>query len=106
MLSTTTRHVAQLLLVGALCCASISAQMNVTGTISGNVGDPSGQAIAAAKVTVTNTNTSETRTATANEVGAFNLIAVQPGTYNLRVEHPGFKAHERRGLVVSANERL
>jgi len=80
--------------------------MNVTGTITGNVTDPSGQAIAAAKVTATNTNTSEPRTATANEVGAFNLVALQPGTYNLRIEHPGFKAYERRSLLVGANERV
>jgi hypothetical protein len=106
MLSTKTRHLWQLLLLGALFCASITAQMNVTGTISGNVTDPSGQAIAAAKINVTNTNTSESRSVTANEVGAFNLLALQPGSYNLRVEHPGFKAYERRGVVVSANERV
>lgn len=42
----------------------------------------------------------------ANEVGAFTVVALQPGTYRLRIEHPGFKAYERREIVVSANERV
>src|SRR4051794_8277686 len=96
----------RLLFLGALTCALASAQMTVTGTITGNVIDPSGQAIPGAKVTVVNTSTSEPRSAVASDGGAFSVAAVQPGTYNLRVEHPGFKAYERRGLVVSANERV
>lgn len=106
MVETKPGPLGQLLLLGALACALASAQMTVTGTISGTVTDPSGQAIPGAKVTVTSTSTSEPRSAAANEFGAFNVVAVQPGTYNLRVEHPGFKAYERRGVVVSANERV
>ena len=96
----------RLFLFGALTCALMNAQMTVTGSISGNMTDPSGQALAGAKVTVLSTTTSEPRTAVANETGAFNLVAVQPGIYTLRVEHPGFKVYERRELVVSANERV
>jgi len=96
----------RLFFLSALICALIPAQMTVTGTIAGNITDPSGQAIVGAKVSVTSTTTSEPRTTTANETGAFNLVAIQPGTYNFRVEHPGFKVYERRGLVVSANERV
>ncbi|MEO8372763.1 MAG: carboxypeptidase regulatory-like domain-containing protein, partial [Candidatus Solibacter sp.] len=92
--------------LGALTCALMTAQMTVTGSISGNMTDPSGQALVGAKVTVLSTTTSEPRTAVANETGAFSLIAVQPGIYTLRVEHPGFKVYERRELVVSANERV
>ena len=77
----------RLFLLGALTCALITAQMTVTGSISGNMTDPSGQALAGAKVSVLSTTTSEPRTAVANETGSFNLIAVQPGVYTLRVEH-------------------
>lgn len=55
---------------------------------------------------ITSPTTSESRTGTANEVGVFNLAAVQPGTYDLRVEQKGFKAYQRSGVVVSANERV
>src|SRR5262249_4010535 len=106
MFETKPRGFWHLLLVGALGCALAFAQMTVTGSITGNVIDPSGQAIAGAKISITSTTTSEPRSATANEIGAFSLVAVQPGAYNLRVEHPGFKVYERRGVVVSANERV
>ncbi len=94
------------ILWGAVAVAPVFGQMTVTGTIAGTVTDPSGEAIAGAKVTVTNASTSEPRSAAANEEGAFNLVALQPGTYDLRVEHAGFKAYERRGVVVSANEHV
>jgi len=91
MLNRINRRLWQDVLIAALTSGLLSAQMTVTGTISGSVTDPSGQAIASAKVTATSTTTSEPRTAAANEVGAFNLVALQPGTYNIRVEHPGFR---------------
>jgi hypothetical protein len=80
--------------------------MTVTGTITGNVVDPTGQAVASAKVTLTSVDTSEVRTASANEIGVFTIAAVQPDTYNLRIEQRGFKSYSRAGLTVSANERL
>jgi hypothetical protein len=85
---------------------TLPAQMTITGTITGNVVDPTGQAVANAKITVTSVSTSEARTGIANEFGVFTLVAVQPDTYNLRVEQHGFKTYSRNGLVVSANERV
>ena len=106
MLKTRIRRVWQCLLLAALSCGLLSAQMTITGTITGTVVDPSGQVVAGAKITLTSSRTSEIRTIVANEVGAFNMIAVQPETYNLRVEQRGFKVYERRGVVVAANERV
>jgi hypothetical protein len=80
--------------------------MTITGTITGTVEDPSGHAIAGAKVTVISDRTHESRSTVSNESGAFSLVAVQPDSYSLRIEQAGFKAHERRGVVVAANERL
>src|SRR5450432_1807433 len=106
MSKTTHRQVRQALLGAALSCGLLSAQMTVTGTITGNVADPSGQVIAGAKITLTSTSTADARSAAAGEAGAFNLNAVQPDTYTLRVEQHGFKIYERRGVVVTANERV
>src|SRR5262249_55194513 len=94
------------LLVAALGAGLLPAQMTVTGTITGTVVDPSGQVIAGAKIVLTSPRRGDSRTAVANELGAFSLNAVQPDTYTLRVQHGGFKAYERKELVVSANERL
>lgn len=105
-MKTRIGHVCQGLLLASLSCGLLLAQMTITGTVSGTVVDPSGQVIPGAKITLTSARTSEPRTGEANDVGVFNLIAVQPDSYNMRVEHRGFKAYERHGLVVSANERV
>jgi hypothetical protein len=89
-----------------LACVSLRAQMTITGTITGSVLDPTGQAVANAKVSLTRPSTGDVRPAVANEVGVFTIIAVQPDTYTLRIEQPGFKAYTRSGVVVSANERV
>jgi hypothetical protein len=94
------------LMLAAACCGLVTAQMTISGTITGTVVDPSGQVVAGAKITLTSAKTGDTRNAQANDLGAFNLTAVQPDTYNLRVQHTGFKAYQRGGVVVSANERL
>src|SRR5882672_5259745 len=88
------------LLATLLSSAIVFAQMTVTGNITGTVTDPSGQVVPAAKVTLTSDKTGEVRTATSNESGNFNFAAVQPDTYSLRIEHGGFKAFQRTGLVV------
>ena len=102
----SVRHVRQGLLFAIFSCGLLSAQMTTTGSITGDVMDTSGHAIAGAKITVTSERTSEVRTAITNESGTFNMIAVQPDTYNLRIEQKGFKAHERRGVSIAANEKV
>ena len=105
-MTMSMRHVCQGLFFAMLSCGLLSAQMTTTGSITGDVMDTSGHAIAGAKITVTSERTSEVRTANTNESGTFTMIAVQPDTYNLRIEQKGFKAHERRGVSVAANEKV
>src|SRR5215469_7698204 len=85
---------------------SVRAQMTVTGSIAGTVLDPSGKAVAGAKVAVTSANNKTVRVTTANESGAFSVVALDPDVYSVRIEHPGFKSFDRTGVVVSANERI
>lgn len=101
-----TERFALCLMAVALCAGPLAAQMTISGTITGTVVDSSGQVVAGAKLTLTSPKTGDARSAQANDVGAFNLTAVQPDTYNLRVQSAGFKAYERSGVVVSANERV
>ena len=63
MSTTKLRQVWQLLLASALSCGLLSAQMTVTGTITGTVADPSGQGIAGAKITLTSIATADVRSA-------------------------------------------
>jgi hypothetical protein len=80
--------------------------MTITGSISGSVLDPTGKAVPSAKITLISETTKDRRGTSTNESGIFNLVAVPAGTYMVKAEHPGFKALERTGIVVTANERI
>ena len=96
----------KIFVMAALACAPAFAQMTVTGSIGGSVMDPSGKAIPAAKLVLTDERTREIRAASTNDTGSFSFVAISPSTYTLKIEHPGFKAFERTGIVLSANERV
>ncbi len=106
MMKRAVRRFGQFIFAGLISCLVLPAQMTVTGSITGNVMDASGQGVPNAKITLTSISTSGVRTAAANDVGVFTLQAVQPDTYNLRVEQKGFKAYSRNGIPVSANEHV
>lgn len=62
----------------------------VTGAVNGVVTDPSGAAIAGAKVTAKDVDRgTEFPTATGND-GAYNFPRLPVGTYDVRVEAQGF----------------
>jgi carboxypeptidase family protein len=88
-----------------IACGPAAAQ-TVTGAISGTVVDASDSAIAGAAVTIINAKTGDKRVVTTNESGGFSVPALQPDIYTLKIEHGGFRALERRNVVLSANETL
>jgi len=72
------------------------------GQFVGTVTDPSGAAIANAKVTVTNVSTNLSVTATSNGTGLYKFNELPPGTYKITSEAPGFKTLTNTDLVLSA----
>lgn len=90
----------------ALSCGQLFAQNTVTGDVTGTVVDASGGVIPGATVKLTSQTTRDVRTASSNAEGFFSFTAVPRDSYTLKVEHAGFKALERTGIVVSANERV
>src|SRR5947208_5247911 len=71
------------------------------GSISGTVVDPSGAAVANAKVTVTNESKGIRRALTANGAGIFNAPALTPAAgYDISVEMPGFSFLERKDIEI------
>ena len=90
---------------------SYSQATSSTGSIQGTITDPSDNAIANAKISVTNKATAQLTTLTTNNTGAFNVSALTPGQYLLRVEAKGFKALEtiltvQISVVTPANFRM
>lgn len=73
------------------------------GIIRGRVLDPTGAVVPNANVTVTNTATNIAKTAVTNDAGAYEVGYLQPGTYSVAVEAPGFKKFIAEGVVLTAN---
>jgi len=76
------------------------------GGIRGSVQDPAKAAVATAKVTLTNQGTNVSRSELSNAQGEFVFSQIDPGTYTLAAEAPGFRKVERRGVVVGTQEFL
>ena len=72
------------------------------GQFTGTVTDPSGAAIANAKVTVTNVGTNLSVTTTTGPTGLYKFNELPAGTYQITAEAQGFKTITNRGLVLNA----
>ena len=88
-----------------LGCSWLGAQ-TFQGGLRGSVSDPTGAAIATAKVTLTDEATGVTRATVTNTGGEYSFTAVNPSKYTVSVEAPGFKKLDRKGLVVNTQEFL
>jgi len=77
--------------LAVLLFSGLSVIGQTLGDISGQVTDPSGAGVPSSVVTLTNTATNAIRTADTNETGLYTFTSVPPGSYSLKVEHPGFK---------------
>jgi outer membrane receptor protein involved in Fe transport len=98
----TLRAVCVFILTVLLCAlaGSLDAQ-TPTATLSGTVRDASGAVVPSAKITLTNSGTGLSRTTDADDQGRYSLTNVEPGTYELRAEHAGFKAAVQKGVVLA-----
>jgi hypothetical protein len=77
------------------------SQTNV-GRISGSVTDSSGASIPNCAVTVNNPATGRKLQTETDSAGLFVFPSLPAGTYNLRVEHAGFRSVEQSGVILDA----
>ncbi len=68
--------------------------------VQGMVSDPSQAAIVAARVTLKNINTGVETTKETDATGRYLFDFVQPGTYSLAIEAPGFQKFVRENIVA------
>src|SRR5690349_10123448 len=73
------------------------------GSLVGNVTDPSGAAVPAAKVMAVNAETGFTRETAANERGAYLFSDLQAGRYKVSVTTPAFATFTQQGVMISNN---
>ena len=92
----------------ALCLMAASAwgQLASTGSVSGQVTDQSGAAVAGAEVKLTDSATSAILRTTSNETGRYTFSNVPPATYNFGVTKPGFSTFQANSQKVDVGQVL
>ena len=91
------------LAVFAVLALTFSAFAQVqNGQFTGTVTDPTGAAIANAKVTVNNPAIDLNLSTTTNSSGNYSVKEVPIGTYKITVEAPGFKSVSNAGVTANA----
>ena len=73
----------------------------VGGTILGAVKDQTGARLPGAVVSVSNIATGVTREVLTNETGAFNVVNLQPGSYEVHVTMPGFASGVKKDITLN-----
>jgi hypothetical protein len=76
------------------------------GTITGTVTDSSGARVAGAAVNIMATLTGISTKVTSNTDGNYTVPNLQIGTYNVSVEHPGFKKYTQQGITLSTGQTV
>jgi len=93
-----SRAIALLIALVSVIATNAFAQ-NTTGTIRGTVTGDNGAPIPSAQIVARNTNTGVTRNALSNDAGAYTLVGLVPGTYEVNVRRIG-SAPQTRTIVV------
>src|SRR3954466_4245878 len=77
-----------------------------SSTIAGLIKDPSGAAIAAAKVNVVNEDTNISVSTVSNGDGLYRVGALVPGHYRVEVDFAGFQTFIQTSLVLEVGQTL
>ncbi len=91
-----------LLLAG---CGNAFAQ-GATGTILGTVTDGSGAVLPNVRITVTNTATNTVVKAETSSAGDYSIPSLNPGSYSVTAEAPGFAKSKTNSFVVQVDQKV
>jgi hypothetical protein len=83
----------------------LAAQSSYTAQLSGTVNDTSGGVIPGAKVILTDEGTGIGATFLTDRRGTYVFTGLRPAAFTIRVEAPGFKAQERKGVALAVSQQ-
>lgn len=99
------RAVFALLSVATALFFSVSAfAQGTTGSLRGQVLDPTGAAVANAQVTATNKDTGVSTKIATTSAGTYSFASLLPGRYSVTVEVTGFKKYVKNEVPVLADQ--
>jgi hypothetical protein len=91
-------------LILAFCGAQGVVAQDVTASVVGTVTDPSGAAVAGATVTAKSVERGQNYTAVTNESGLYRISQLPAGSYEMKVEKPGFASIAYPAFVLAVNQ--
>jgi hypothetical protein len=99
-----------MILLRSICCvlialASVTFAQTASSVIFGSVTDSSGASVPNVSVVATAAATGVSTKVVANESGNYVFPNLQPGTYTVTCEAPGFRKAEVRNVLVEVNQR-
>ena len=89
----------------ALSITCIYAQ-STSGTLVGTVRDSTGAVVTGAKVRISNTGTGAVLETLSNENGDYVAPNLPPAVYQIRVEHPGFRAVDVNQVTLLTSQTV
>src|ERR1051326_1550718 len=87
-----------------LCCAicsHVAVAQTISGTIFGNVTDPSGAVVPGVTITIKNVDTGATRTILTDDAGRYRVTALPVGIYEVKAERQGFGEALHSGIELT-----
>src|SRR5882672_5249211 len=101
------RRIFQLVLaLATLIGLAVPAHAQVVGQIQGTVTDAQGGVLPGVSLTLRNTETGTMRTTVSEGDGLYRFAGLQPGTYELKAELPGFATVDVASLTVTIGLQL
>jgi outer membrane receptor protein involved in Fe transport len=81
-----------------------AAAQQITGSIRGTVVDPSGAVVQSVTVSAQQTETGLTRSVTTDREGAYLLVELPIGHYQIRAEARGYQKYLQEGISLDVNQ--
>src|SRR5215472_972643 len=93
--------------VGLLIILSLPSCLRAqTASIGGTITDSTGAAVPNAKITAQNVATGASRSGQTDESGVYRITNVNPGVYDIRIEHPNFNTVLYSQVALSVDQVL
>jgi len=98
------RALVLVLVVAVVGSGVVAFGQGASGSLTGQVTDPTGAAVVGATVTLTNLDTNLIQKETSDNTGSYLLKPVMPGQYSLTINANGFAVYVQRGIIITANQ--
>jgi hypothetical protein len=106
VISTSRKWFCLVCTVGSLACAAELAAQTRSAMLEGTVRDATGGVLPGATVAVKDSGTNQTRAVIADGQGFFRVAELPVGTYDVRVEFPGFTLHQHPPLTLAIGQTV